>query len=84
MHEETAMARQKQKLTVITDETFGPYIMVPSNKAQALKDYLAQNGIQTTREQGAIRSGGQDAEDVLDLGSADQAEVQKLLDDWTE
>ena len=43
------MARQKQKLTVITDETFGQYIMVRSNKAQALEDYLAQNGIQTTR-----------------------------------
>lgn len=46
------MPRQQPKLTVSTDGNAGPYIIVPTSRAQALKEYLAGNGIQTTLDQG--------------------------------
>jgi hypothetical protein len=77
------MPRRQPKLTVSTNGTAGPYIIVPTSRAQALRDYLAENGIQTTHDQGQLQSEGKDLEDVLNLGSADPKQVQRLLDAWT-
>jgi hypothetical protein len=66
---------KREKLTVSTDGTGRPYIMVDRSRAEALKDYLSENGFSTTHHEDTPF-------DVLRLGSADPEEVQKLLDEW--
>ena len=67
---------KKDELIVSTDETGRPYIMVDRSRAEALKDYLAENGFSSTH----IKD---DDGDFLNLGNADPEEVQSLVDEWT-
>ncbi len=62
-------------LTVETDEAGRPAVRVDKGRAQALKDYLAEQGFSSSRHEGSDF-------DVLTLGNADPEEVQKLVDEW--
>jgi hypothetical protein len=71
---EATMADQG-KLTVGTDGTGRTYIRVERSRAQALAEYLGEQGFSSTRHQ-------ESEDDVLTLGNADPEEVQKLVDEW--
>jgi hypothetical protein len=51
-------------------------IRVERDRAQALKDYLAEQGFSSTRHEDSDF-------DILTLGNADPEEVQALVDEWT-
>jgi hypothetical protein len=63
-------------LTVDTDESGRPCVMVDRSRAEALRTYLSENGFPSTHLES-------DRCDYLRLGHADPEEVQKLLDEWT-
>ncbi len=67
--------KKKDQLIVSTDEAGRPCIMVDRSRAEALKDYLAENGFSLTHVK-------DDDGDFLKLGNADSEEVQSLVDEW--
>lgn len=67
---------KREELTVRTDASGRPYVEVDRSRAEALREYLAENGFPSTHVE--ERDG-----DLLKLGNADAEEVQKLLDEWT-
>ncbi len=66
---------EHDNLTVGTDGTGRTYVNVERSRAQALADYLGEQGFSSTRHE-------ESDFDVLTLGNADLEEVQKLVDEW--
>jgi hypothetical protein len=66
---------KREELTVTADEAGRTCIRVDRSRAEALRDYLHENGFPSTHVKNPDC-------DLLTLGSADPEEVQKLVDEW--
>ncbi len=74
-------ATTHQPLSVSTDGTAGPYIMVPLSQLDRVKRLLESRGIKYSVEENAISLDGGPYVTVLNLGrEADAAAVQNILD----
>ena len=69
----------KTKLKVSTDGTGGPYILVGAIQVKEVTDLLRANQIPHTVDDNAA-SGGNESISSINLGHADPAKVQELLD----
>ena len=71
----------KKRLYVSTDGTAGPYIMVPLDQLDEVRQLLDQHHIRYSVDEDAISLNGKPYVTVIDLGrGADAAAVQTILD----
>jgi hypothetical protein len=71
----------KEPLHVSTDGTVGPYIMVPLDQLDEVRQLLDQHNIRYSVDEDAISLNGKPYVTVIDLGrGADAAAVQTILD----
>ncbi len=72
----------RQRLTVSTDGTAGPYIMVPVSQLDEVKAVLGKHGVPFRVDEHAISLNGTPEIAVINLGrGADASAVQYILDD---
>ncbi|MBS4028523.1 MAG: hypothetical protein KGZ58_07780 [Ignavibacteriales bacterium] len=70
---------------ILTDGTAGPYIITPRSVSENLKIYLNENNIICWIEHNAIKVGGTEPEDTINLDSSIGIDsTQKLIDIWLE
>ena len=71
----------KKRLYVSTDGTAGPYIMVPLDQLDEVRQLLDQHRIRYWVDEDAISLNGKPYVTVIDLGrGTDAAAVQAILD----
>lgn len=71
----------EKPLSVSTDGTVGPYIMVPVRQLSGLREILDKHRIDYSVEEDAISLDGEPEVAVVDLGrEGDVAAVQAILD----
>ncbi len=74
-------AMTRKPLSVSTDGTAGPYIMVPVSQLADLREHLDNHRIHYSVEEEAISLDGAPETAVVDLGhGADVSAVQAILD----
>ena len=74
--------RTNEQVTVHTDGSAGPYIMVPPDQVASVQAELRAHGITSVRDHAGINEGGATVEEVINLGTGTNVEVvQKVLDD---
>ena len=68
------------RITVNTDGTAGPYIIVPESLVENILELFESNGVQFVERPGSVK-GKNDSDTIFDLGlDADVEVVQTLLD----